>query len=399
MSERNPIYRTIKKAMKRDLLPDPYFVAKYHFSPYMACEHACVYCDGRAEKYYVEGDYEKDIVVRRNILDIVRKELPKLREPGKISIGSGVSDVYQPIEEKESLMRRSAELLLEYQFGVIVLTKSSLIERDLDLWEKVNRKSQFVLIMSMITLNDKLRSEFEPGSSSIQSRLATLKKFKQAGMIIGVLAMPVLPFLTDSAEQVTGLLAELQSVPVDFVLPGILTLRPGRQKDYYLNRIEKTHPHLRSKYENLYRKNLQSGSSDFVYRSKKMTEINQLIKQANLLTTQPFAAFRHHFPLYDEIFILLSHLKELYSDKSQNLTRLNNAIKRYEEFLMARKKKFFQSRSLSYQFLENQIFEMFANGEMYHLLQNEKLTHFLSEIFVNNRDFDYHTLQLKDRNE
>ncbi len=142
MSEQNPIYRTINKAIKKDLFPDPYFVAKYHFSPYMACEHACVYCDGRAEKYFVEGDYEKDIVVRKNLIEILAKELPKMREPGIISIGSGISDVYQPIEKEEKLVQKSAELLLQYDFGVTVLTKSSLVERDLDLWSELNRKKK-----------------------------------------------------------------------------------------------------------------------------------------------------------------------------------------------------------------------------------------------------------------
>ncbi len=67
-----------------------------------------------------------------------------MREPGIISIGSGISDVYQPIEKEEKLVQKSAELLLQYDFGVTVLTKSSLVERDLDLWSELNRKKSLL---------------------------------------------------------------------------------------------------------------------------------------------------------------------------------------------------------------------------------------------------------------
>ncbi len=65
----------------------------------MACGHGCAYCDGRAERYWVEGDFQRDIVARENIAELLRAELPRLRERAPIAVGSGISDAYQPVEE------------------------------------------------------------------------------------------------------------------------------------------------------------------------------------------------------------------------------------------------------------------------------------------------------------
>ena len=100
------IYRTVKKAIRREQLADPFTISMYRFSPYHACEHGCSYCDGRAEKYYVDGVFDRDIIIRENEPELLELELPKLRERAPIGIGSGVTDVYQPVEVNERLMRR-----------------------------------------------------------------------------------------------------------------------------------------------------------------------------------------------------------------------------------------------------------------------------------------------------
>ncbi len=147
-------HKTIKKALRKRDLVDPYFVSKYSFSPYQACRHGCLYCDGRAEKYYVEGDFERDVVIKENLPILLEKELDRLREPGTICIGSGISDPYQPVEEEELIVRECARILAKRDLPVSVMTKSSLIRRDLDLWCEVNRKSRFTLMVSLTTTDD-----------------------------------------------------------------------------------------------------------------------------------------------------------------------------------------------------------------------------------------------------
>ena len=81
-------YIDVKKALAKSDLAQPFVPSKARFSPYRACEHACKYCDGRAERYYVEGNFERDVVVRRNLPERLKEELAKLREPTIVSIGS-----------------------------------------------------------------------------------------------------------------------------------------------------------------------------------------------------------------------------------------------------------------------------------------------------------------------
>ena len=140
----------------------------------MACQHGCLYCDGRAEKYYVEGEFDRDIIIRSNLPEVLERELPKLREKGFVSIGSGVSDAYQPVEEQEKLMQKCAEILVQHPFPVTVLTKSALILRDIDLWTKVHERSGFMLVVSLAFADDELRSTFEPGAGTIEQRLTML---------------------------------------------------------------------------------------------------------------------------------------------------------------------------------------------------------------------------------
>src|SRR5512135_2361489 len=127
-------YIDVRNVLTRSDLAQPFIPSKARFSPYRACEHACKYCDGRAEKYYVEGDFECDVVVRRNVPERLTQELEKLREPTIVSIGSGVSDPYQPVERSEMLMARSGAILESMSIPATVLTKSSLPMRDIDIW-------------------------------------------------------------------------------------------------------------------------------------------------------------------------------------------------------------------------------------------------------------------------
>jgi len=94
-------------------------------------------------------------------------------------------------------MAACGRVLAERGWPVTILTKSSLIERDLDLWEEVNGKGGFLLMVSLMTLDEALRAVFEPSASPVEKRLETLRAFKRRGCSIGVAAMPFLPFLAD----------------------------------------------------------------------------------------------------------------------------------------------------------------------------------------------------------
>ncbi|MBU1035966.1 hypothetical protein KJ898_00355 [bacterium] len=124
---------------------DSWFISRYGMNLYRGCTHNCIYCDGRAEGYYVDGEFGEDVTIKVNAVEILRRELdPKRkRAPFKrsfIMIGGGVGDSYQPIEEKYQLSRRALELVDEYNFPVHVLTKSTLIKKDIDILKKLTKK-------------------------------------------------------------------------------------------------------------------------------------------------------------------------------------------------------------------------------------------------------------------
>ncbi|HTO22070.1 MAG TPA: radical SAM protein, partial [Spirochaetia bacterium] len=229
--------REVRAALRRAPLVDAFLCCRYSFSPYMACGHGCAYCDGRAERYWVQGEFDRDIVVRENIAALLAREVPRLRERAPVALGSGITDAYQPLERSRGLTAECARILAEHDLPACVLTKSSLVARDLDTWDAVNRRAGFILNLSIATLDESVRRQFEPGASSIAERLETVRAFRARGIPVGVMAMPLLPFISDGDLEVRALLRALKDAGVVYVMPAGLTLRPGRQKDFFLQRL------------------------------------------------------------------------------------------------------------------------------------------------------------------
>lgn len=115
-----------KSLLRRQVGVDPWFLGRFGSNLYRGCEHGCSYCDGRAERYYVTGTFDRDIQVKRNALDLARKELDLFREPGMLFLGGGVCDAYQTAEAHYQLARGLLELCCEKRIPVHVLTKSAL---------------------------------------------------------------------------------------------------------------------------------------------------------------------------------------------------------------------------------------------------------------------------------
>jgi len=385
-------YKDIKRGIRKNNPIDPYFISRYSFSPYMACEHACKYCDGRAEKYYVEGDYEKDIVIRKNLPDILITELPKLREKGIISIGSGISDPYQQVEKEEKILKRCAEILKDHKFPVSIHTKSSLIQRDIDLWKAINAKNGVLVMISLTTLDDKICKIFEPGASSVEERLKTLRMFKEVGISVGVLAMPFLPFISDSENNISLLISELKNLGVDFILPGSLTLRPGIQKQTYLDVIEQNYPQFLEKYKEIYSNELLSGNPVVSYRRKIRAKFTQLLLEAEIPQLIPHRIYRDRLTLPDEIYVLLNHMIFLYKLRNVSTGRLETSFKSYSNWLLAKRSFFLRRRNLPNNYLTEFLLKSVKSGELKSIISNEKLYIFIKKIIEERRLFNYNNL-------
>ena len=393
MSMINKKYIQAKKAIRKDPFAGVFTASMYKCSPYHACEHGCIYCDGRAEKYYVQGEFDRDIVIRQNLAELLRNELPRLREKGPVTIGSGVTDVYQPVEKKEKIMRDCLEVLGEHNFPLHLLTKSSLVQRDLDLFKQLDKKGGFILFVSLTFSHDKYREIFEPNAGTVEERIKTIRNFKKAGLRVGVLLMPLLPWISDTEENLIPLLAKLRELDVDFVIPGNLTLRPGKQKEIYFHTIQEHFPHLISGYEDLYKKNLISGNPLYKYREEFYKRLPTLIKEFNPLV--PHYLFQNRMPVYNEILILISHMVELYSMKKVNVDRLKKSLSLYTAWVEGEKKMFNRRRSLPADYIDEKLRSLIALGEFDNLIKNEKLECFLTKVIDERYIFNYRTLELE----
>ena len=184
---------------------DSWFISHYGMNLYRGCTHNCVYCDGRSEGYYVDGEFGEDVTVKVNAIEVLRRELdPKRKQtPFKrsfIMVGGGVGDSYQPIERKYQICRKALQLIYEHDFPIHILTKSTLIKRDFDILKKINEKNRVIVSFSFSSVDDEISAIFEPGVPSPSERLKTLAFFKNERFVCGMFLLPVIPFITDIPE-------------------------------------------------------------------------------------------------------------------------------------------------------------------------------------------------------
>lgn len=387
-------YRDVKKVLRKGSSVDSFFVGKYSLSPYQACAHGCLYCDGRAERYWVEGEFDRDIVIRRNAAEILAAEVLKLRERGIVFIGSGISDAYQPAEADERLMPACGRILADRGLPVTILTKSSLIGRDLDLWTEIHGKAGFLLMVSLITLDDRLRAVFEPAASPIEERIETLRAFKRRGCFIGAAAMPFLPYLADRDEDFEALASRLAEIGVDFVLPGGLTLRPGRQKDLFFDTLRRAFPDLVPRYEDLYSENRASGAPRDAYAGERQKRAVKAFLRAGIPVVVPHRIYRGRIPVYDEIGVLIDQMTRHYADYGAAVLRLKDARDRYRVWLSERKRVFNRSRRLREEDLAGELKTLASSAGWADFLGNAKLADFLRDVIVERRIFNEKTLRL-----
>ncbi len=291
---------------------DSWFISHYGMNLYRGCTHNCVYCDGRSEGYYVDGEFGEDVVVKVNAIEVLRRELdPKRkRTPFKrsfIMVGGGVGDSYQPVEEKYQLSRKALKLIYEYNFPVHMLTKSTLIKRDTDILKQINERNRAVVSCSFSSVNEKISAVFEPGVPPPDERLKMLGSFKSEGIACGMFLLPVIPFITDTQELIEGAVRKATEVGLDFVIFGGMTLKDGRQKDYFFNVLKKNYPELPVKYQNIYRAS-KWGEATVKYYSLINQAFNSIAKKYKMPRRIPLELYRDMLGENDLAVVILEHI-------------------------------------------------------------------------------------------
>ena len=218
---------------------------------YRGCAHGCVYCDSRSKCYQFTHAFE-DIEVKQNAPALLEDILKKRRKRIVISTGS-MSDPYQPCEKELQLTRQCLELLERYGFGASVITKSDLVLRDLELFDRIHQKAKGVLQMTLTVADDPLSRVLEPNVCTTTRRYEVLKAFQRAGVPTVVWMTPILPFLTDTEENVRRILDYCFDAGVKgIVCFGMgLTLRDGN-REYYYEALDRHFPGLSGEYRRRY---------------------------------------------------------------------------------------------------------------------------------------------------
>jgi DNA repair photolyase len=277
----SPVEIRARTILRRMRSLDPWFLARCGMNLYRGCSHDCAYCDGRAEKYHVEGAFGSDVHVKVNAVDMLRRELglescgqaelwpaPPRRQGGFVLLGGGVGDSYQPAESRYGLARDVLELLAEHAVPVHILTKSTLVLRDVDIIGRIAATAGALVSFSLSSADNAISAAMEPGAPPPSERLRAIEILRNRGISAGVFLMPVLPFLTDSAQALDRSVAAAASAGSLYVLFGGMTLKPGRQKEHYLRRLAGLRPGLAGPSEELYSSADRWGNAPAAYSSE-----------------------------------------------------------------------------------------------------------------------------------
>ena len=209
-----------EKHCKTALSPSRLPGLDYSLNPYTGCQHGCVYCYVPNILRVTRSDWGQWVEVKTNIPTVLAKEL-KTKKPGVVGL-STVTDPYQPIEKDRRLTRYCLEQLVKADFPVCIQTKSSLIQRDVDIIQKLSNAE---VMISIGTLNDSLRKIMEPHSSAIQQRIDTLHTCSNAGITTKVFFGPIYPDITK--EDISTILSTFANAGVSQVMIDTLNKKPG----------------------------------------------------------------------------------------------------------------------------------------------------------------------------
>ncbi len=226
-----------------------WFGIDYHMNLYKGCSFGCIYCDSRSDCYHINNFDE--VKSKVNALEILESELSSKGFRGVVSFGT-LSDPYNLEEEKMQITRQALQLILKYGFGVSIDTKSDLILRDLDLLKEIAKQNSVIIKISITTADDELAKKIEPNVPSSTRRFEVLKTLRDNDLFAGVLMTPVLPFLTDTEENIRAMVAKGTHAHANFIYTKMgMNLRTN-QKAHYYKKLEELYPGLSSDYEAVY---------------------------------------------------------------------------------------------------------------------------------------------------
>lgn len=238
-----------KTIMTKSNQGNRWFGIDYHMNLYKGCPFGCIYCDSRCEAYHIENFDE--VRIKENALEILEEELKSKGLKGVVSFGT-LSDPYNPEEKELELTRNALKLIAKYKFGVSIDTKSDLILRDVDLLQEISEYNNVIIKISITTYDDELARKLEPNVITSTKRFQVLKILRQNNLYAGVLMTPVLPFLTDTEENITNMILKSKESDAKFIYTKMGMTLKTNQRDYYYKALDVLYPGLKEDYIAVY---------------------------------------------------------------------------------------------------------------------------------------------------
>jgi DNA repair photolyase len=245
-------------------------------NPYRGCEFGCKYCYARYTHEYMEidgGEFEKKIYVKKDAGELVSRDLASPRLDGEhIAIGTA-TDPYQPAEREFGVTRAILEQMAQREgLSLSITTKSNQVLRDLDLLTRISERSSIMINMSITTLRTRLARLLEPRAPRPDLRLEAVKKLREAGIATGILAMPVLPGITDREADLDALARGARDSGAQWFAANVLFLMPASRRQF-LPFLAAKFPRLFRQYEEWY---VRRGGSPEGYRKQISERIHAL---------------------------------------------------------------------------------------------------------------------------
>jgi DNA repair photolyase len=263
-------HKEVKSVLNKHKKRDSWFHDDYSINPYEGCGFNCLYCYIRGSKY--GENLSEKITVKQNAAEILDKQLAaraRKNEYGFIAVGSA-TDAYMQVEKEFKQTRKLLEVIQKHRFPVFISTKSTLLQRDLDILSEINQAAikpagfpdtfnhKVILSFSLSTLDPAIARQIEPGAPSPQDRLDTIKICKEKGLLTGVNAMPLLPFISDTDVELEKMIISAKSAGADYILTAGITLfgsQPFDSKPLFYRYIRNNHPGLVGKYKSMFGNN------------------------------------------------------------------------------------------------------------------------------------------------
>jgi DNA repair photolyase len=260
-------FKEVKSILNKHKKRDNWFLDDFSINPYEGCGFNCTYCYVHGSKYG-ENLAEK-IVIKKDAASILDKQLSnraKKNEFGFIAVGSA-TDAYMQVEEEIGLTREFLKVILKHKFPVFISTKSYLIKRDLDLLMQIDKAAILpedlktnpgrgvIISFSLSTLDEKLAKQIEPGAPPPQKRLEALRECSSSGFLCGVNAMPLLPFITDTDEEIEKIVVAAKQYGANYILIAGLTLFGNDERDskqLVFKFLRNNYPEILENYKKMY---------------------------------------------------------------------------------------------------------------------------------------------------